>query len=45
MHPERLVRLMGHSTKKMVYETYGKYVEGLESDGELIRGYFGNDFK
>lgn len=45
MSPERLVSLMGHNTKKMVYETYGKYVEGLERDGEKIKCYFGNDFK
>jgi integrase len=44
MNPEKLVDLMGHSTKKMVYETYGKYVGGLETDGGMIKAYFGSDF-
>ncbi|MEW6490812.1 MAG: tyrosine-type recombinase/integrase [Thermodesulfobacteriota bacterium] len=44
MHPERLVRLMGHGSKKMIYEVYGRYVEGLESDAGMIRDYFGKDF-
>ncbi len=45
MDPNRLANLMGHGTKKMVYETYGSYVEGLETDTDKIRAYFGNDFK
>lgn len=40
----RLVSLMGHSTKEMVYENYGKYVEGLELDREKILQLFGEDF-
>jgi len=28
----------------MVYEVYGKYVEGLEKDAGKILGYFGKDF-
>ena len=28
----KLVRLMGHGSKKMVYEVYGEYIEGLEED-------------
>jgi integrase len=40
----KLVRLMGHGSKKMVYEVYGNYVEGLETDASRIAGYFGNDF-
>jgi len=44
MHPNRLVRLMGHGSKKMVYETYGNYVDGLEKDKDKILEYFGNDF-
>jgi integrase len=42
--PNKLVRLMGHGSKKMVYEVYGNYVEGLETDASRIAGYFGNDF-
>lgn len=42
--PNRLVGLMGHGSKQMVYEVYGKYVEGLEEDREKILDYFGGDF-
>lgn len=42
--PNRLVSLMGHGSKKMVYEVYGEYVEGLEHDREKILSYFGEDF-
>ena len=42
--PGKLVKLMGHSSKKMVYEVYGNYVEGLETDVGSIREYFGKDF-
>ncbi|TWJ19769.1 Arm DNA-binding domain-containing protein [Geobacter argillaceus] len=42
--PHRLVGLMGHGSKQMVYEVYGDYVEGLEEDREKILGYFGEDF-
>lgn len=42
--PNRLVRMMGHGSKQMVYEVYGNYVEGLEMDKEKILGYFGQDF-
>ncbi|WDP91100.1 MAG: tyrosine-type recombinase/integrase [Desulfobacter sp.] len=45
MHPNRLVKLMGHNSKKMIYEVYGDYVEGLETDTIQIREYFGYDFK
>ncbi|MGC9964557.1 MAG: hypothetical protein ABSE08_04050 [Syntrophobacteraceae bacterium] len=31
-------------SKKMVYEVYGNYVEGLEKDADKILVYFGNDF-
>jgi integrase len=40
----RLVDLTGHASKKMIYETYGKYVKGLEKDKQLVLDYFGNDF-
>jgi integrase len=42
--PNRLVRLMGHGTKKMIYEVYGDYIEGLEEDFWLILEYYGRDF-
>ena len=45
VHPERLVRLMGHGSKQMVYEVYGKYIEGLDVDRERIRDYVGEDFR
>jgi integrase len=38
-HPERLVPLMGHASKQMVYEVYGRYTEGLEEDAAAIRAY------
>ena len=40
----RLVDLMGHRDKKMVFEVYGRYVQGLEQDVEKILNYFGQDF-
>lgn len=40
----KLVRLMGHGSKKMVYEVYGDYIEGLEEDFWKILAYFGKDF-
>lgn len=45
VHPTRLVRLMGHGSKQMIYEVYGDYVEGVEQDAEAIRGYLGEDFR
>jgi integrase len=42
--PNRLVRLMGHGTKQMIYEVYGDYIEGLEEDLWQILEYFGKDF-
>ena len=42
--PNRLVRLMEHASKQMVFEVYGNYVEGLEDDAENIIEYFGQDF-
>lgn len=40
----KLVSLMGHGSKKMIYEVYGDYVEGLEEDYEKILAFFGEDF-
>jgi integrase len=42
--PNRLVRLMGHGSKKMIYEVYGDYIEGVEEDFWQILAYFGQDF-
>lgn len=42
--PNRLVRLMGHGSKKMIYEVYGDYIEGLEEDFWQILEYYGRDF-
>jgi len=44
VNPLRLVSLMGHASKQMVFEVYGNYVEGLEEDAEDIFNYFGQDF-
>ncbi len=44
MNPNKLVNLMGHGSKKMVYEVYGRYVDDLETDAGKIMEYFGNDF-
>ena len=40
----RLVKLMGHASKQMIFEVYGNYVEGLEEDAEAIYRYFGADY-
>ncbi|UPU37512.1 tyrosine-type recombinase/integrase [Geomonas paludis] len=44
MDLNKLERLMGHNSKQMLYETYGKYVQGLEEDVEKILEYMGPDF-
>ena len=44
MDPNKLVKLMGHSSKKMIYDVYGNYVDGLEEDAGKILEYFGKDF-
>jgi len=35
---------MGHGSKKMIYDVYGNFVEGLEEDAGKILDYFGKDF-
>lgn len=37
IHPERLIRLLGHGSKQMVYEVYGKYVKDIGKDTGQIR--------
>jgi integrase len=44
MNPMKLVNLMGHSSKEMVYQVYGDYVIDLEDDVDDIIRYFGVDF-
>ena len=45
VHPERLVRLLGHGSKQMVYEVYGKYVAwDLRRIRDRFMEYFGKDF-
>lgn len=44
VNPSRLVRLMGHGSKKMVYDVYGDYVDGLENEYEDILNYMGREF-
>ena len=44
INPLKLVKLMGHASKQMIYEVYGNYVEGLEDDTEAILEYYGEDF-
>ncbi len=44
MDPNKLVHLIGHGSKKMIYEVYGNYMEGLETDAGQILGYFGKYF-
>jgi len=41
---EKLVSLMGHSSKEMVDRVYGHYLEGLEEDAVQIVEYFGLDY-
>lgn len=35
---------MGHGSKEMLYNVYGKYVQGLEADLDQILEYFGEDY-
>jgi integrase len=44
MDPNRLVYLMGHMTKEMIWENYGNYVEDMEKDTARVLEYFGRDF-
>jgi integrase len=39
--PLEVVALMGHSSKKMVYEVYGRFVRGLGNEREQIKAYLG----
>jgi integrase len=41
--PNKLVSLMGHGSKKMIYDVYGAYTKGLEDDYQEILHFFGRD--
>ncbi|WP_202943491.1 hypothetical protein [Geobacter metallireducens] len=40
----RLVRLMGHGSKQMVFDVYGNYIDGLENDYWDVLNCFGKDY-
>lgn len=44
VNPVRLVELMGHGNKKMIFEVYGRYREGLVEERQQILSYLGEDF-
>lgn len=44
VNPVRLVELMGHGNKKMIFEVYGRYREGLVEERQQIVNYLGDDF-
>lgn len=44
VNPVRLVELMGHGNKKMIFEVYGRYREGLVEEKQQILAYLGEDF-
>lgn len=44
VNKNRLVDLMGHSTKKMIDEVYGVYRKGLIDEQQKILDYLGEDF-
>ena len=39
-----LTGLSGHSSKRMIFDVYGKYTDDLVDDYQDIKEYFGNDF-
>lgn len=44
MTPVRLVEIMGHRDKQMIFGVYGKYRHGLVEERQAIIDYFGGDF-
>lgn len=44
MDPYVLYPVAGHSSKRMIYEVYGDYVDGIENDRASIIEYMGADF-
>ncbi len=44
MTPVRLVEVMGHRDKKMIFGVYGRYRQGLVEERLAIMEYLGEDF-
>lgn len=44
MNPVRLVEVMGHRDKKMIFGVYGRYRQGLVEERREIMKYLGEDF-
>lgn len=44
MTPVRLVEVMGHRDKKMIFGVYGRYRQGLVEERRAILEYLGEDF-
>ncbi|RNC67303.1 MAG: DUF3596 domain-containing protein [Desulfuromonadales bacterium] len=44
MTPVRLVEVMGHRDKKMIFGVYGRYRQGLVEERRAIQEYLGEDF-
>ena len=44
MTPVRLVEIMGHRDKQMIFGVYGTYRHGLVEERKAIIEYFGRDF-
>ncbi len=42
--PLEVSSLMGHKSKRMVYEIYGKWTPGMKNEKAEIRAFFGEDF-
>ena len=42
--PVRLVEVMGHRDKKMIFGVYGRYRQGLVEERRAILDYLGEDF-
>lgn len=41
--PDHLVDQMGHGSKEMIYEVYGKWVKDLQKDVKKMRRFMGDD--
>jgi integrase len=42
--PVRLVEIMGHRDKQMIFGVYGRYRQGLVEERQAILNYLGEDF-
>lgn len=45
LHPDRVVELMGHGSRQMIWEVYGLKARGLDEDTKQLRCYMGEDFQ